>query len=84
MIFRIPVGIPIVYGICVSENSPIFMKFVSFCILLQSLKWSYTMFNILQKRYEEMLWRQERKIELAWFTPNPQMQKMQDEKKKKE
>ena len=62
LIFRIPVGIPIVYDICISETSPIFMKFVAFCILLQSLKWSYTMINILQKRYDEIQWRAERKI----------------------
>ena len=27
LIFRIPVGIPIVYDVCVSENSPVYMKF---------------------------------------------------------
>ena len=27
LIFRIPVGIPLVYDVCVSENSPVYMKF---------------------------------------------------------
>ena len=69
LIWRNPIGIPVCLSIIASSTSPLLGRVMVAGILLQSMKWSWTIQRILRKRISQIKERKAKGIELAWFTP---------------
>jgi hypothetical protein len=66
---RFLVGVPGVFWIVTSTNTPGLVKTVAFLLEVQSFEWGYRMTKILKKRMGEYRERESKGVSLTWFIP---------------